>query len=169
MALEPRKNDDPCYCKWCRYKLEQCICYSPEWKFARKRFQLTERECTILHEFSRCDGTSKHVARALGISTKTVEIFVAGIKKKMQCSTRIQAILNWDRAIQEYKFTMADQVKPIHPHDIFEFPDGEWYYRADLGHNIPNDAMLWPYQCPHWHLLTRGKAHGSKQGPKIQA
>lgn len=152
---------DPSCCRWCRYKLECCICYSPECKYAKKKYGLTERECSILNEFCTCDGTSKHVARKLKISVKTIEIMIAAIKKKMKVNSRIQAILNWDRAIQEFKH--MDNIKPIHPHDIFEMHDGEWYYRVDLGDRIPEDATLWPHNSPHWHLLVKGEAHGTRQ------
>lgn len=141
-------------CKWCRFELEACICYTPEWKYARQKLKLTERECSILHEFSQTDGTAKHVARKLNISPKTVEIQVANVKHKLGVATRTMAVLIWHRTIEEFK-TMGDMIKPLHPQDIFELHDGRWFYRFELGNHIPPDATLWPHDCPHWHELRR--------------
>jgi DNA-binding CsgD family transcriptional regulator len=147
---------DPGKCRWCLHLLEECICYSPAWKHARAKLRLTERECTLMDAFSTLDGGTKHVARKLAISTKTVEELMARLKQKLGVSTRTACVLMWDRAIQEHA-RMADQIKPHHPLDIFEFPDGSWYYRVDLeGLKLAYDeAVLWPHNSPHWHQLCR--------------
>lgn len=154
------KSTEPAVeCRWCRFSLDECICYSPDWKYARQKYQLTGRECTILDAFIETEGTAKHVARKLGLSNKTVEIHLHLIKRKMGVTSKIRAILNWVSALQEYQKMASEQVKPVHPLDIFELPSGVWYYRVDLGQfgirNVEQQALLWPHGSPQWALLVQ--------------
>jgi len=65
-------------------------------------FNLTAREQEVMRLIcSEGQGSSKVVARLLGISNKTVEIHVANAIEKLGARTRLHAALIWDRAQRE--------------------------------------------------------------------
>jgi two-component system response regulator DctR len=61
-------------------------------KSDRRKFKLTPRETEVARQV--CAGNpSKLIAAALDISTRTVEMHLARIRKKTQCQTTLQTAL----------------------------------------------------------------------------
>lgn len=59
---------------------------------------LTDRECDCLQAVGRC-GTSKYAARDLGLSPRTVEVYLARAREKMNVIHTTIAVLKWDRYV----------------------------------------------------------------------
>lgn len=144
-------TDNPTLCRWCRRKLDTCQCHSYAWQHAAAACGgLTERECTILNAFCNLDTTTKVIARALVISPKTIEIQVANIKRKMKARTLITICLDWAAALKEGE-KMAEQIRPISPQDIFQWPNGKWAFRSQLNAMPkPNEAICIPKDTVEW-------------------
>lgn len=59
-------------------------------------WNLTNREQTVLLEISRV-GSSKLAAKEMGISFRTVEIYLRRAREKMRTHHTVLAVLMWDR------------------------------------------------------------------------
>lgn len=57
---------------------------------------LTFRECQALDELI-VHGCNKTAAKNLGVSIRTLEVYLCNAYRKMDVSNRIQAVLVWDR------------------------------------------------------------------------
>lgn len=77
---------------------------------------LAPRECEVLQILaSTGEGSSKRVAALMGISHRTVEVYVQRARERMKVATRLQAVLLWDR-------TYGQRVEFIRPGGVHICP-----------------------------------------------
>lgn len=61
-------------------------------------WKLTDREQEVLSLVGKT-GTSKMAARALGISHRTVEVYLCRVREKMGVAHTLLAAIEWDRYV----------------------------------------------------------------------
>jgi DNA-binding CsgD family transcriptional regulator len=61
-------------------------------------WNLSDREQEVLSIMGKL-GTAKLVARELHLSHRTVEIYLANVRRKMQVGHTVLAVLAWDRYV----------------------------------------------------------------------